>query len=84
VPADVDIARDRIEHTLDFTGILIVRQVEGTVRIADNVVAPHPQAPGAGNGIAIYIYANDRWDAIRNSKPLYELSATACSPTATA
>jgi hypothetical protein len=73
VPADVEILRNFIENTQDFTGILVVRQVEGTVRIADNFVAPHPQAPGAGNGVGIYIYADDRWDAIRTSAPVYEL-----------
>ena len=72
VPADVEINRNRILTTQSFTGILVVRQVERTVRIIDNDVAPHPHAPGF-EGIGVYIYANDRWDQIRASAPVYEV-----------
>ena len=71
---DVDLVRNRIETTQAFTGILVVRQAEGKVRIANNFIAPHPQEPGPGDGIGIYIYANDQWNDIRSSPPVYEVT----------
>lgn len=71
VSADVDIDGNFIQTTQDFSGILVVRQVEGKVRIANNHVAAHPESPGEGLGI--YIYANDTWDAVRASAPEYEV-----------
>jgi hypothetical protein len=72
VAADVDVVRNAIETTQAYSGILIVRQVEGTVRIADNVVVPDREVPGSGDA-GIYIYANDLWDDIRTSIPRYEI-----------
>jgi hypothetical protein len=74
VSADVAIERNWIRTTQDFTGILVVRQVEAKVRIADNVVMSHPDGLRPEEpGIGIYIFANDLWDAIRNSAPVYEV-----------
>jgi hypothetical protein len=72
VAADVEIVRNAIETTQAYSGILVVRQVEGTVRIAENSVVPDHEVPGVGDA-GIYIYANDRWDNIRTSVPRYEV-----------
>jgi hypothetical protein len=72
VAADVDVLHNEIETTQAFSGILVVRQVEGRVRIAENSVAPDPDAPGSGDA-GIYVYANDLWNEIRESAPRYEI-----------
>lgn len=69
--ADVNILRNVIETTQDVGAILVVRQVEGRVRIAYNLVVPDRDAPGLGAGI--YIFANDLWNDIRTSRPRYEI-----------
>jgi hypothetical protein len=71
VGADVDVLHNEIETTQEFSGILVVRQVEGTVRIAGNTVVQDLETPGSGAGI--YIYANDLWNEIRTSAPRYEV-----------
>lgn len=70
--ADVDIMRNSIAITESQTGILVVRQVEGTVRIVNNYVSiAHPEA--LIDGIGIYIFANDLWDGIRSSSPVFQV-----------
>jgi hypothetical protein len=70
VSADVDVLRNAIDTTQEFSGILVVRQVEGTVRIARNLVVANAEDPGVA-GVGIYVYQNDLWDGVRTSRPRF-------------
>jgi hypothetical protein len=72
VSADVDVAHNAIDTTQEFSGILVVRQVEGTVRIARNLVVANAGEPGSA-GTGIYVYQNDAWDDVRSTNPRYEI-----------
>jgi hypothetical protein len=54
--ADVSVLQNVIAVTQSFSGILVVRQSGGTVRINDNYVTPNREAPGVAGGTGIYVF----------------------------